>query len=127
MTPVPSAGAAPDAPECEEYSRSQNTWVSWAPGPVAAESEAVAVERAMWEGTGLPDELSCDCKDGHPHHRLGYREMPITRASREYPAGSALFLETNFQLAFRPMLDGDGISYKVSRIDMQTRSLTFRL
>lgn len=57
---------------------------------------AKAVDRSMWKGFCLPDELGCDCRKGRPHHTKSYRSEPITKYAREYPAGSVLFLETNF-------------------------------
>lgn len=73
----------------------------------------------MWEGTQLPDDLTCNCKHGHPHQRPGYRDMPITRAAREYPVGSSTFFETDFQQAFRPPFDENGSSHGVSHLDLQ--------
>ena len=65
-----------------------------------SESEAEAVERSMWEGKPLPEGLECSCKKGQPHDRGGYKTHPILNTAREYPAGSASFLETDFQQAF---------------------------
>ena len=114
-----SAKAVRDAPEYDTPSEPGNTWTPIEPGPVTAVSEAVAVERVMWEGARLPEKLSCDCRNGRPHHRSGYSDMPITKAAREFPAGSTTFLETNFQQAFRPCLHDGGISYEVSHIDLR--------
>ena len=75
--------------------------------------DAEKVEHSMWEGTCLPELLLCDCK-GNPHHRSAYRNMPIMKSAREYPAGSSMFLETNFQQAFLPALCRDEDTLKVS-------------
>lgn len=63
-------------------------------------SIAKAVDGSMWKGFCLPDELGCDCRKGRPHHTKDYRSEPIIKYAREYPAGSVLFLETNFSGAF---------------------------
>ena len=124
--PVFSTGADPGVSE-RKTSEPVCTWFPQGTEPEATQSEAEAVECAMWEGTPLPDELACNCENGHPHHRPGYREMPIVNAAREYPAGSSTFLETNFQEAFWRALEDDGISSEVRVIDFQTYTLTFRL
>lgn len=109
-----------DVSEREKSAGPTEMLCSQGPKPVAAESVALAVDRAMWEGMRLPNNLQCDCKKGHPHHALGYRGTPITSAAREHPAGSSSFLETNFEQAFRRALDEDGTSYEVSQVDAQT-------
>ena len=61
---------------------------------------AKAVHRSMWEGFALPEELNCDCHKDRAHHSTDYRSNPIVNSARQYPAGSSLFLETNFSPAF---------------------------
>ncbi len=63
-------------------------------------SDAESVQRSMWEGWPLPAELSCDCCEGMPHHTSFYQANPILAYAREYPVGSATFLETDFQETF---------------------------
>ena len=63
-------------------------------------SIAKAVDRSIWEGFSLPDQLDCDCRKGRPHHSKDYILNPIIKSAREYPAGSASFLETSFSPAF---------------------------
>ena len=62
-------------------------------------SIAKAVDRSMWEGFTLPDELGCDCRKGRPHHSKDYRLNAIIKSAREYPAGSGTFLKTSFSRA----------------------------
>ncbi|KAL9102867.1 MAG: hypothetical protein Q9163_002019 [Psora crenata] len=66
---------------------------------------AALVDKAMWEGSALPDELYCDCKIGRPHHRIGFHSSPIVKGAREYPAGSYCFVESDFQGPFRQIGD----------------------
>lgn len=54
----------------------------------------------MWHGTALPDELGCDCPVGRPHHTPEYISNPVVMHAREFPAGSSLFFETDFQGSF---------------------------
>ncbi|KAF2182736.1 glycoside hydrolase family 85 protein [Zopfia rhizophila CBS 207.26] len=58
-----------------------------------------AVERAMWDGGGLPDDVTCTCGKAsqcHPPNR-GYS---ITRSARGYPAGSESFFYSDFKRGF---------------------------
>ena len=57
---------------------------------------AKAVDRSMWEGVILPEELGCDCRKGRPHHTLFYRSNPIIGQFNELPSGSNQFFETHF-------------------------------
>lgn len=57
-------------------------------------------EQTMWEGAKLPENLQCDCTKGIQQHKLDFQNHPIVRHAREYPAGSATYLETDFNRAF---------------------------
>ena len=61
---------------------------------------AVAVDRSMWEGIMLPDELGCDCRRGKPHHTEFYRSNPIIKQIDEFPTGSNQFFETHFSKGY---------------------------
>lgn len=61
-----------------------------------------AVERAMWDGAELPNDLLCSCGRDTPHSRVDYCANPITKFAREYPAGSESFFYTDFQKSFAP-------------------------
>jgi len=63
-------------------------------------SIAQSVERSVWEGTLLPDELDCDCRKGRPHHTQDYEMNPVVKFAREFPVGSPSFFYTNFRGAF---------------------------
>ena len=54
----------------------------------------------MWKGSNLPNDLDCDCKYGKPHHTDLYQENAITKYAREFPAGTSMFFQTDFQQAF---------------------------
>lgn len=56
-----------------------------------------AVERAMWEGTPLPEDLECSC--GTSRHQPNL-ETPIMRSAGECAAGSETFFYTDFSRAF---------------------------
>lgn len=58
-----------------------------------------AVERAMWEGTQLPDKVDCSCGDCRTRHQPN-TESPIIKFARENPAGSDKFFFTDFSRAF---------------------------
>ena len=64
------------------------------------ESQAEDTDRAMWEGTALPENLDCDCAKSKPHDIAGYKQNAICTAAREFPAGSHCFLETDFRRPF---------------------------
>ena len=64
-------------------------------------SIAKAVDRSVWEGFALPENLCCDCRGGRPHHNGDYLNTPIVASSREYPAGSSCYLHTDFTQAFK--------------------------
>ncbi|OCL10608.1 glycoside hydrolase family 85 protein [Glonium stellatum] len=59
-----------------------------------------AVERSMWDGELLPDDLDCSCEKGQPHQTLRYLQYPITHFAHEYPAGSEYFFYTDFSRSF---------------------------
>ncbi|EON61817.1 hypothetical protein W97_01034 [Coniosporium apollinis CBS 100218] len=61
---------------------------------------AKAIQRSMWTGDRLPEELDCGCGKERPHHTTEYMQNPITKFAREHPAGSDRFLYTNFSRAF---------------------------
>lgn len=65
------------------------------------QSMAKAVDRCMWEGCSLPDNLCCDCRRGKPHHASDYESNPIVKSASEFPAGSAWYLHTDFTRAFK--------------------------
>ena len=109
--------AAPRISESEESFEPMCTLPPRRAEPQNTFSEAEAVERSMWEGTCLPEQLLCNCK-GDPHHRSGYADMPIMKTAREYPAGSSSFLETNFQQAFRPAFDIDSGLREEGQVDI---------
>lgn len=64
-------------------------------------SIAKAVDRSVWEGFALPENLCCDCRQGRPHHDGDYQNTPIVASSREYPVGSSCYLHTDFSQAFK--------------------------
>lgn len=57
------------------------------------------MERAMWEGSELPDLVSCDCGDCQVRHRPN-ENFAILKYAREFPAGSDRFFQTDFSRAF---------------------------
>ncbi|KAI9657088.1 MAG: hypothetical protein M1821_003254 [Bathelium mastoideum] len=61
---------------------------------------ANAVDRSIWEGLPLPEDLGCDCgdtvQDFHPEN-VAY---PILRHAKQHAAGSRNFFYTNFERAF---------------------------
>ena len=65
------------------------------------ESIAKAVDRSVWEGFALPENLCCGCRQGRPHRHGDYQNTPIVASSREYPAGSSCYLHTDFTRAFK--------------------------
>ena len=77
------------------------------------ESISDKVNRSMWEGCTLPEQLLCDCK-GRPHHTSSYQLHSILKSSIQYPAGSATFFYTDFSPAFQ-----------ISSCDSATRSEIF--
>jgi hypothetical protein len=58
-----------------------------------------ALEKAMWDGTSLPDGIDCACGKASVQHPSN-REFPITRSARDFPAGSSSFFYTDFSRAF---------------------------
>ncbi|KAJ9666140.1 hypothetical protein H2201_003818 [Coniosporium apollinis] len=61
---------------------------------------AKAIQRSMWTGDRLPEELDCGCGKDRPHHTAEYMQNPITKFARQYPAGSEKFFYTDFSRAF---------------------------
>ena len=59
------------------------------------------VERAMWEGTPLPQEIRCGCGDASLHTNGLYGTHPIAKFAHEHPSCSGAFFFTDFQQAFR--------------------------
>lgn len=59
-----------------------------------------AVERSMWDGELLPDDLDCSCEKGQSHQTSQYSQYPITRFAHEHPAGSEHFFHTDFSRSF---------------------------
>ena len=62
------------------------------------------VDRSMWEGSVLPDDLECGCRKGRPHHREGYRTSPIICSAQQFPVGSSKFFETDFRRPFEKLI-----------------------
>jgi hypothetical protein len=59
-----------------------------------------AVEKAMWTGAALPEDLRCDCASRSRHSIAGYMNYPILQSAQELPAGSDTFFHTDFTQAF---------------------------
>ncbi|KAF2789593.1 glycoside hydrolase family 85 protein [Melanomma pulvis-pyrius CBS 109.77] len=57
------------------------------------------VERAMWDGTGLPKTMDCSCGNANLRHPTN-RGYPITQSARQFPAGSERYFYTDFRRAF---------------------------
>ena len=57
------------------------------------------LERAVWEGESLPDNIQCSCGDCEFRHPLN-REWPILRTAKERVAGSEHLFYTDFSRAF---------------------------
>lgn len=74
---------------------------------ISETSLAKAVDRSMWEGSSLPENLGCDCLKGKPHHTETYKTHPITKHAGEFPAGSSTFFHTHFRNAFALIIGGD--------------------
>ena len=58
-----------------------------------------ALEKAIWDGTSLPETVECACGNAIVRHSPN-RGYPITRSAREFPAGSSSFFYTDFSRAF---------------------------
>ncbi|KAF2209178.1 glycoside hydrolase family 85 protein, partial [Cercospora zeae-maydis SCOH1-5] len=65
-----------------------------------------AVERAVWRGTPLPKDLSCECNPQRPHETAPYQQHGIVQYAKAFPAGSATCFHTNFERAFSRTHDG---------------------
>ncbi|KAF2471303.1 uncharacterized protein BDR25DRAFT_285829 [Lindgomyces ingoldianus] len=57
------------------------------------------VERAVWDGYDLSDDLDCSCGDRSGRHPSN-RGSPTTRSAAQYAAGSEMFFYTDFSRAF---------------------------
>ena len=57
------------------------------------------LESAMWEGTPLPEDLTCSCGGCKVRH-AATESSAIVRHAREFPAGSEHFFFTDFGRAF---------------------------
>ena len=68
---------------------------------------AELVDKSMWEGDMLPDELHCECKDDRPHHQSQYRSSSIAQAAREFPAGSESYFISDFRRPFEFIVNQD--------------------
>ena len=72
-----------------------------------------AVDRSIWEGTPLPEDLKCDCSerpgDFHPENSTA----PIIKFVKRYEAGSRDFFFTNFERAFTKLPQSDNIRAQV--------------
>ena len=69
-------------------------------------SMAKSVDRSLWEGFRLPNDVGCGCHKGKPHHTEDYQKHPILCHAREYPAGSSSYLHTDFTRAFLSRSNG---------------------
>ncbi|KAF2744493.1 glycoside hydrolase family 85 protein [Sporormia fimetaria CBS 119925] len=58
------------------------------------------VERAVWDGCGLPEDLDCSCGSAKEYHPVN-SALPITKTARRYAAGSDRFFYTDFRRAFQ--------------------------
>jgi hypothetical protein len=63
-------------------------------------SDSRAVEKAMWAGAALPEELHCDCVLRSRHSIEGYMDCSILQSAQEFPTGSDTFFYTEFNQAF---------------------------
>lgn len=75
----------------------------------ATRSIAKAVDRSVWEGAALPDNLGCDCKKGRPHHTAYYLLNSISEHGAESPAGSQSYFDTDFSRAFGHLLQDNEV------------------
>ena len=66
-----------------------------------SDSIAKNVDRSLWTGSTLWDELDCDCQSSKPHHTMHYKSNPIIKYAFEYPAGSSHFFESAFGKGFK--------------------------
>jgi hypothetical protein len=57
------------------------------------------VERAVWEGNSLPEDLSCSCGNGKTRHQPN-QLFSINKHARLFAAGSDKFFYTDFSRAF---------------------------
>jgi hypothetical protein len=69
-----------------------------------------AMERAVWDGVDLPDNMSCSCDPACQCHPPNHRS-PVVRYAREFPAGSETFFYTDFNRSFG--YHGDKAGYKL--------------
>ncbi|MCJ1285373.1 hypothetical protein MMC26_004713 [Xylographa opegraphella] len=69
---------------------------------------AKSVDQSLWDGSSLPHNVQCGCKDGQVHKTALYETNPITSNAYEFPAGSSTFLESDFGRAFDRMTDDKG-------------------
>jgi hypothetical protein len=58
-----------------------------------------AIERAMWEGTDLPEGLECSCGNCTVRHRSN-KDFCIKKFAKAFVAGSETFFFTDFRRAF---------------------------
>ena len=58
-----------------------------------------AIERVMWEGTDLPEDLECSCGNCAVRHRSN-NDLPITKFAKAFAAGTETYFFTNFRRAF---------------------------
>ncbi|KZM26675.1 Mannosyl-glycoprotein endo-beta-N-acetylglucosaminidase [Ascochyta rabiei] len=65
------------------------------------------VERTMWEGKELPEDIGCSCGDCKKRHRAN-SATPIARFARQYSAGSEAFFFTDFSRAFHTHEEREG-------------------
>jgi hypothetical protein len=57
------------------------------------------IERTIWEGTPLPDDVACSCGDCKKRHQPNVAK-PIVKYARQFNAGSDAFFYTDFSRAF---------------------------
>lgn len=58
-----------------------------------------AVERVVWEGVALPQDIDCSCGNSGTRHHTN-KENAVIKTAREFPAGSESFFFTDFNRAF---------------------------
>jgi hypothetical protein len=58
-----------------------------------------AIERAIWEGTDLPEGIECSCGNCTVRHRSN-QDHPITKFAKAFTACSETYFFTNFRRAF---------------------------
>ncbi|KAF2084673.1 glycoside hydrolase family 85 protein, partial [Saccharata proteae CBS 121410] len=79
-----------------------------------------AMERCMWEGDALSDDITCGCRSASQHPTN--TDNPITSSACWYPAGSPTFFYTNFSRAFASHDPALNEIYRTKRLHAQLGS-----